>query len=113
MAEHALDQDKDQGLLARWKQTQPVRLWLYGIAVPLLAALVGYALLTEHHMALWLAVVQAVLLGGGVEGARQFAVAPATARTAVSAAVWETTGGDEDAARAATRLVSIRYRIPS
>lgn len=119
MAEHALEQqDEDQGLMARWRQTEPLRLWLYGIAVPLLTALVGYALLTGHQAGLWLAVLQAALLGGGTEVARQYVVAPATARAAAFDAALETSapgvpGGDPAAAERATRLVAIHYRIPS
>lgn len=110
MAEHAQDQEQ-QGALARWRQTEPLRLWLYGIAVPIVALLVGYGLLTGHLAGLWLAVVTAALLGGGVEGARQFVVAPATARAAVREAADYFARPDQFPADAA-RHVLIRYRIP-
>lgn len=96
------------GALSRWRQTEPLRLWLYGVTVPLLAALVGYGLLTGHQAGLWLAVLTAALLGGGVETARQYVVAPATARTAVHEAAL--VSGDDEAT---ARHVLIRYRIPS
>lgn len=113
MAEHTLDQDETTGLLARWRQTEPLRLWLYGIAVPLLLALVGYGLLTDAHSTLWLAVLQAALLSGGVEGARQFVVAPATARAAIRDAVRFAPGHTEDAVDGVGRFVAVRYRIPA
>lgn len=112
MAEHAAVEDQATGLLERWRCTEPLRLWLYGVAVPLLLALVGYGVLSDHHSALWLAVLQAALLGAGTEGARQFVVSPATARSAIRAAVhhaWDD-GMVDDADH--VRQVVIRYRIP-
>lgn len=113
MAEHAVDQDEDQGLVARWRQTQPVRLWLYGATAPALAVLVAYGLLTDQRVALWLALAQAVLIPAGTELARGFAVSPATARAAVQQATVEsdTRSGRPD--HWAARHVLIRYRIPS
>lgn len=109
MAEHSVtDEDTRAGLLTRWRQTEPVRLWLYGIAVPLLALLVGYGFLTEHALALWLAVFQAALLGAGTELARGFAVSPATARAAVQEAAEHYEGG-----RDVGRTVLVRYSIPA
>lgn len=105
--------DPASGLLDRWRQTEPLRLWLYGIAVPLLLALVGYGLLTDHYAALWLAVLQAALLGGGTEAARQFVVSPATARAAAREAVEHAevhTGPDY--VDAGVRYAMVRFRIP-
>lgn len=116
MAEHTMDSDQDVTLLERWRQTEPLRLWLYGIAVPLLLALVGYGLLTGAHSALWLAVLQAILLGAGTEGARQFAVSPATARRAVGDAVataWDDPTDQPDTQAQIARSVLVRYRIPN
>jgi len=116
MPEHAVaDEDQQVGALERWRQTEPLRLWLYGIAVPLLAALVGYGLLADAHSVLWLAVLQAVLLGAGTEGARQFVVSPATAVRAVQSAVrnaWDDVDEDPELEYEVARDVLIRYRIP-
>lgn len=112
MAEHAVDPDETPGLMTRWRQTEPVRLWLYGMAVPIVAVLVGYGLLTGQQAGLWLAVVTAALLGGGTELARGFAVSPATARAAVGDAVREI-GPHGEVARSVERHMLIRYRIPS
>lgn len=100
--------DEDAGLLERWRVTEPVRLWLYGAAVPLLAVLVGYGVLSDHLAALWLAAVQAVLLGAGTEAARQWAVAPRTARRALTMAASAPTESDAQAVRQAV----VAYRIP-
>jgi hypothetical protein len=113
VAEHAQDQDEDQGLLARWRQTEPLRLWLYGIAVPLLALLVGYGLLTHGLAGLWLAVLTAALLGGSVEGARQYVVSPATAAAAVEQTARAVDKYGAADLTATTRSMLIRYRIPS
>lgn len=121
MAEHTDETDETTGALTRWRQTEPLRLWLYGVTVPLVALLVGYGLLSGHLAGLWLAVATAALLGGGVEVARGFVVAPATARAAARDAGLQTGHlllGEVDAevrtrADDAARYVSIRYRIPS
>lgn len=55
--------------LARWKATEPVRLYLYGILGPGLALLCVYGLLDAHEAAAW-AAVGAVALVPGVELAR-------------------------------------------
>lgn len=113
MAEHRLDEEQTGGLLARWKQTEPLRLWLYGIAVPLLAALVGYGLLTGTQAGLWLAVLTAALLGGGVEAARQYVVSPATARAALTEAAAAGLQDDPEQYDPVVRHALIRYRIPA
>lgn len=114
MAEHAQDPDQDQnpGLLARWRQTEPVRLHLYGIAVPLVALLMGYGLLSGHMAGLWLAVIAATLLGGGVEAARTWTVSPATAGAALQDAADGDTYAPDINPESVARLISIRYRIP-
>lgn len=55
--------------LERWKATEPVRLYLYGLLGPLLALLIVYGLLDAHTAAAW-AAVGAVVLVPGVELAR-------------------------------------------
>jgi hypothetical protein len=57
--------------LEHWKRTEPLRLYLYGIVVPLLGAAVVYGLLTTEQLTAWLAVAGAALLGvGALERAR-------------------------------------------
>src|SRR4051812_34082749 len=112
MTTPAKHDDEAAGLLERWRVTEPVRLWLYGAAVPLLLLLVGYGIVSDHLAALWLAVVQAVLLGAGTEAARQWAVSPRTAASAVRVAA-----GIEAATRVpdpakTTRLVLTSHHIP-
>lgn len=68
-----------QSFLDRWRDTEPVRLWLYGVTVPALAAAVVYGWLTTEQMGAWLAVAAAALLGvGAMERARRIVWAPAT-----------------------------------
>jgi hypothetical protein len=49
----------------------PVRAYLYGLAVPAEALAVSYGLVNDSKGALWLALAAAVLLVPGVEAARQ------------------------------------------
>lgn len=76
VAEHAAP----VGWLERWKATEPLRLYLYGITVPLLAAAVTYGWLTTEQLGAWLAVAGALFIGSSVAGelARRHVVSPAT-----------------------------------
>lgn len=77
--------DHSEPLLERWRNTEPVRLYLYGILVPGVAVLVGYGWLTTERAGLWLAVGAAVLLftGAGTELARHTVDSPRTVETIV------------------------------
>jgi hypothetical protein len=75
MGEHQVP----QSFLDRWRDTEPLRLWLYGIVVPALAAAVVYGWLTTEQMGAWLAVAAAALLGvGAMERVRRTVWAPAS-----------------------------------
>lgn len=66
--------------LERWQQTEPLRLYLYGITVPLLGAAVVYGWLTTEQLGAWLAVAGALFAGSSVAGelARRKVTSPAT-----------------------------------
>ena len=51
-------------------EREPVRLYLYGLAVPLVALLVGTGVLDSDASSLWLGIAAAVLAVPSVEGAR-------------------------------------------
>lgn len=74
MGEHS------ETLLQRWQRGEPVRLYVYGLLVPVMALLVGYGWLTTEQAGLWLAVGVAALLfsGVGVELARRSVDSPRT-----------------------------------
>lgn len=112
-AKHDDETQPATGLVDRWRRTEPLRLHLYGVAIPLLLLLVGYGAMSDHHSALWLAVLQAALLGGGVEAARTWTVSPATARLAVQEAAQSQAAvlGATSPARAA-RHVLLVHGIP-
>lgn len=83
MGQHrAQDDDQPSGFLAHWKQTEPVRLYLYGITVPLLAVAVVYGWLTTEQMGAWLAVAAALFVGSTLAGelARKRVASPAELR---------------------------------
>lgn len=64
-----------------WKQTEPIRLWLYGIAGPVLALLGFYGVISDASADLWITLVVAALgTGMGGEAARTVAYSPATVR---------------------------------
>jgi len=72
------DHDAPSSLLGRWQETEPVRLWLYGISFPVTALFVGYGWITTEQAGLWLAVAGG-LLGAtvvGTEAARHVAWSP-------------------------------------
>jgi hypothetical protein len=54
--------------LGRWQETEPLRLYLYGITVPLLAAAVTYGWLSTEQLGAWLAVAAALFIGSSVAG---------------------------------------------
>jgi hypothetical protein len=56
--------------LSRLNLTEPVRVRLYAVLVPLVAALVAYGILDGSQGPLWLAVGAAVLGATGTESAR-------------------------------------------
>lgn len=64
------------GWLERWSQTEPLRLYLYGITVPLLGVCVVYGWMTHEQMGAWLALAGTLFLGSSVaaELARAHAV---------------------------------------
>lgn len=49
-------------MLKRWNESEPVRLWLYGLAVPVVGLLGVYGLVTQQEAAAWLLVVAAALV---------------------------------------------------
>jgi hypothetical protein len=55
-------------MLEHWRETEPLRLYLYGITVPMLAAAVTVGWLTTEQMGAWLAVAGALFLGSTVAG---------------------------------------------
>lgn len=57
-------------MLTRWKEAEPVRLYLYGLLLALIALAVGYGLVTAELAPLWIALVTAAVLAPGVERAR-------------------------------------------
>ena len=64
MAEHAAPVP----MLERWKATEPLRLYLYGITVPLLGVALVYGWMTADQLGAWLAVAGALFLGSTVAG---------------------------------------------
>jgi len=54
--------------LERWQETEPLRLRLYGITVPLLAAAVTYGWITTEQLGAWAAVAGALFLGSSLAG---------------------------------------------
>ena len=67
------------GLFTRLHQSEPVRLYLYGVLVTVLAGLVGYGVLSGEQMALWSALGSAVLAVPVTEGLRSTVTSPRTA----------------------------------
>lgn len=57
-------------MLKRWRATEPVRVYLYGIVLAVLLVLVAYGLLTAELVPLWAGLAAAVLLAPGIEAAR-------------------------------------------
>lgn len=53
-----------------WKQTEPVRTYLYSLLAPGVALLVAYGVIAEANASLWTALATAVLGVGGTEAAR-------------------------------------------
>ena len=74
------DHDKDTDWLDTWRDTEPLRLYLYGITVPLLGVGLVYGWLTERQLGAWLAVAAALFIGSSVAGelARRQVTSPAT-----------------------------------
>jgi len=61
-----------------WKDTEPVRLYLYGVLGPLVALLVALGVIQADQALLWLAVGAALLGVPAVERARALVDSPAT-----------------------------------
>lgn len=81
------DHDAPSSWWQRWNEQEPLRLHLYGVMVPALAAAVTYGLLTTEQMGAWLAVAGAALLGvGTLERVRKIVWAPASVDDALTAA---------------------------
>lgn len=74
------DHSAPMTLLERWRETEPLRLHLYGITVPALAVAVAYGWLTTEQLGAWTAVAAAMFLGSTAAGelARRVVWAPAT-----------------------------------
>jgi hypothetical protein len=66
--------------LERWRETEPLRLYLYGITLPVLALCLAYGWLTTDQLGAWAAVAAALFLGSTAAGelARRRVWAPAT-----------------------------------
>lgn len=64
--------------LERLRETNPVRLALYPVAVAVVALLVWYGLVAEQAAPLWLALVAAALSAAGTEAARASVDSPRT-----------------------------------
>lgn len=62
------DQSRPVPLLERWQQTEPLRLHLYGITVPLLGVALVYGWVTTEQLGAWLAVAAALFIGSSVAG---------------------------------------------
>lgn len=75
MSEPAAPNDTLERLLG---STEPLRRALYPVAVALVALLVGYGVVDGERAALWIGLVVAVLVPGGIEAARRVTFAPAT-----------------------------------
>lgn len=63
-------------LLTKWKTYEPVRLYLYGVLVPIVLLAVGYGLVTSSQAVLWLGVLAAALGAPATEAARGQVTAP-------------------------------------
>lgn len=69
---------KTTPLLGRLRGSEPVRLYLYGALVPLLALLVYRSVLTPDEVPLWLALAAGVLGISGTEAVRGAVYSPAS-----------------------------------
>jgi hypothetical protein len=66
-------------ILERWKQTEPVRLYVYGLLAAVLLALVVVGWMTEDLSAALTGILAALLVGvPGAEAARVSVISPAT-----------------------------------
>jgi hypothetical protein len=74
------DHDAPVSWLERWQVTEPLRLYLYGITVPMLGVALVYGWVTTEQMGAWLAVAAALFIGSTVAGelARRQVTSPAT-----------------------------------
>jgi hypothetical protein len=54
--------------LERWSQTEPLRLYLYGVTVPVLGVALVYGFVTMEQMGAWLAVAAALFVGSSLAG---------------------------------------------
>jgi hypothetical protein len=73
MSRHAAD-----GPRFTWKDTEPVRLYLYSVLGPLVVLLVALGVVQADQALLWLALAAAVLGVPAVERARSLVTSPAT-----------------------------------
>lgn len=64
-------------LITAWKATEPVRLYVYGVGLAVLALLAGYGLVTARTVPLWVGVLTALCLAPAVEAARAKVTPPA------------------------------------
>lgn len=65
-------------MLTRWRNSEPVRLYVYGLVAPVLGVLLVYGLVTEEEAAAWALVLGAALIPGAELARRR--VSPARAR---------------------------------
>jgi hypothetical protein len=75
------------GLFRRLQESEPVRLYLYGVAAAVLAALVALGVVTGEQAAVWGGVAAAVLAVPVTEGVRSQVYSPRSTLQAVAAAV--------------------------
>lgn len=73
-----MSRHRTPGARLTWQETEPVRLYLYGVLVPLVALLVALGVVQTDQALLWLAVGAAVLGVPAVERARSLVDSPAT-----------------------------------
>jgi len=62
--------------LQKWKAAEPVRLYLYGVLVPVVAGLVAFGVLDQELVPYVIATATAALGIAGIESARASVVAP-------------------------------------
>lgn len=61
-----------------WNKTEPLRLYVYALLVPLAAVLVWHGIVSDEAVPLYLALAEVVLGAGAVEGTRRAVASPET-----------------------------------
>lgn len=101
--------------LDRWQQTEPLRLYLYGITVPLLGVALVYGWVTTEQLGAWAGVAGALFVGSSVAGelARRKVNSPATLDAALDEQHRDSySRGVEDALHRTPDLVTATVRAP-